>query len=129
MSTQTNIVITDARIYDDAKNPNVSDYMLLAIKTVPEAVIDPKTNRSFNNVLDDLDELSGRQTVASHNVDPTSHPDIRELINDLKGRVRALEIVMNDDIITSNAFIVTFGNLDGINVNGVWYPANARLEF
>ena len=66
--------------------------------------------------------------VEEHNADPEAHLDIRAYLNELKGRIVALEVAAGEDI-TANAFAVTFGDLDGVVADGVWAPAFARLEF
>lgn len=68
------------------------------------------------------------ETVEEHNVNLASHPDIRAYINEFKGRLIALEVANGEDI-TSNAFSVTFSDLNGVIAEGVWTPASARLEF
>lgn len=81
------------------------------------------TNRVHFNSGD-----NGGESVEEHNNDPESHPDIRKHLNELDGRLKALENKETDED-GANSFTVTFGNLDGLSVTGVWNESNARLCF
>lgn len=80
-------------------------------------------------ILDNLSVIKDKIAISleEHNLDPTAHPDIRIKLNELKGRIIALELAVGNDIV--NPFVVTFGNLDGITADGVWKPAEGKLEF
>ena len=52
------------------------------------------------------------QLVAAHNVSPTAHQDIRDLIDGLDGRVSLLELMYATDV-NGNPFEVTFFDLEG----------------
>jgi hypothetical protein len=66
--------------------------------------------------------------VEQHNTDPTAHPDIRNILNDLAGRMGRIEDMLINDV-TGNPFFITFGSLDGITVAGVWNQVQQRIEF
>ena len=71
---------------------------------------------------------AGGGSIDEHNADPEAHPDLRAYVNELKGRIVALEVAAGGEV-NANPFAVTFGDLDGVIANGVWVPALARLEF
>lgn len=75
-----------------------------------------------------IDALSFDDDIVSHNESADSHPILLERLNGLAGRVELLEKAVSGEI-TSNPFTVTFGDLDGIMVDGIWNSAEARLEF
>lgn len=66
--------------------------------------------------------------IAQHNVDPASHPDIRNFANETLSRLELLELRFDTDV-DGNPFLVTFENLDGTTVTGVWNEQEARIEF
>ena len=66
--------------------------------------------------------------VGKHNTDGASHPDIRINMNDLDSRLSVLELKFGTDV-TGNSFEVTFEDLDGVVVTGVWNQTYARIEF
>ena len=68
------------------------------------------------------------QKIADHNVDPKAHQDIRDLINGLDGRVSLLELMYGTDV-SGNPWEVTFYDLTGLIVTGVWNKEQARMEF
>lgn len=68
------------------------------------------------------------EDIAAHNNDAKAHPALLEQLNSLKDRVLAVEIAAGAEV-TANPFAVTFGNLDGLVVSGLWNEANSRLEF
>jgi hypothetical protein len=69
-----------------------------------------------------------RELIAEHNTSDAAHPDIRNLITDLNGRVARLEDMFVNDI-SANSFLITFPNLDGLVVSGVWNKTLERIEF
>lgn len=73
-----------------------------------------------------LDEVDAK--IAAHNISPTAHLDIRELIADLDARTALLELMYATDV-NGNPFTVTFESLTGLIVTGVWNKAQARLEW
>lgn len=66
--------------------------------------------------------------IDAHNIDPDSHHDIRNDMNQLGARVGRLEDMMLNDI-TGNPYIITFESLDDLIVTGVWNQAQQRIEF
>ena len=100
----------------------VVDYPPLAFMTA-EDVDDYFRNTAYHMLLIQLQNF-----VHIHNVDPESHPDIRALLKELFGRIGRLEDMIVNDII-GNPFLVTFGNLNDVNVTGVWNQPMQRIEF
>lgn len=68
------------------------------------------------------------ELIAAHNVDPTAHPDIRRGLTDLDARLGLLELRYGTEV-SGNPFTVTFEDLAGEIVTGVWNQPQARVEF
>lgn len=75
-----------------------------------------------------IDALSFDDDIVSHNENAASHPKLLELLDLLGERVEMLERAVSEEI-TANPFSVTFGNLEGVEADGIWEPAQARLSF
>ena len=71
---------------------------------------------------------SDNSALINHNIDPSAHGDIRSLLWDAEGRIERMEDMFLNNI-TGNPFMVTFGNLYGVIVTGVWNQPQARIEF
>jgi hypothetical protein len=68
------------------------------------------------------------QLISVHNLALDSHPDIRAHLAELDGRMgRVEEMLINN--ITGNPFLITFGDLTGLLVTGVWNQLQQRVEF
>lgn len=68
------------------------------------------------------------QAVSTHNADTNAHPFILKQISDLDGRLGLLELKYGTSV-SGNSFNVTFADLAGLVVTGVWNEALARIEF
>ena len=124
---------------DPEAHPDIRDYLNKLEAQVEEQIDEdieehnadedahPDIRASLRKIEKQVDEKIDTG-INEHNADTAAHPDIRAYINELKGRIVALEVAAGGDI-TSNAFAVTFGDLDGVITDGVWVPASARLEF
>lgn len=66
--------------------------------------------------------------VAEHNADAEAHPSLLVTLGGLDSRLATLELKYGTDV-TGNSFEVTFANLDGLIVTGVWNETYARVEF
>lgn len=101
-------------------------------KHIPETVLSANVQIGILSATDTLhiggDNSVNGGSIDEHNADPEAHPDLRAYVNELKGRIVALEVAAGGDI-DANPFAVTFGDLDGVIADGVWVPASARLEF
>jgi hypothetical protein len=83
-------------------------------------------------IIDNLLILTGADLEA-HNLDPTAHPDIRKIlnemllkINDLEGRIKVIE---ESTIIGGVTFTADLVGLSNVTVaNGVWNPASGSLS-
>lgn len=73
-----------------------------------------------------LDEVDKK--IAAHNASPEAHQDIRDLFNGINGRLSRLELQYGTDV-SGNPWEVTFYDLEGLVVTGVWNKAQARMEF
>lgn len=69
-----------------------------------------------------------RMLIEQHNMDPTSHPDIRLMLDDINSRLRLIELMFYTDV-SGNPFTVTFPNLDDVDVTGRWNKPMMRVEF
>ena len=69
-----------------------------------------------------------QKLINAHDVALDSHHDIRNSMNQLGARVGRLEDMMLNDV-TGNPYIITFGDLDGLVVEGVWNKSQQRIEF
>lgn len=69
-----------------------------------------------------------QKLIDAHNVNAQAHPAIHARIDGIDARVNLLELMYSTDV-SGNPFIVTFGNLDGIVVEGVHNVTQGRLEF
>lgn len=86
----------------------------------------------INSRIDALDfNESILRKIDEHNLDDGAHPALlgqnAEIIT-LQNKVAALEIAAGTEI-ASNPFVVSFSNLDGVEVNGVWENSAARIAF
>ena len=54
---------------------------------------------------------------------------LKSYIDKIENRIHTLEIA-NESEVSTNPFIITFSNLDGLAVeDGVWNDTNARMEY
>ena len=72
--------------------------------------------------------VESEKQIKTHDADEEAHPQIRNTVSNLDARLSLLELIINTDV-TGNPFTVTFGNLDGIDVEGVWNATSKRVEF
>lgn len=63
-----------------------------------------------------------------HNTDINTHQDMRNLTTQLSSNVQRMEDMLLSNI-TGNPFIITFDDLNGIGVEGVWNKSLQRIEF
>ncbi len=98
------------------QNPNKDDYI---------PIIDSSDNGQMKKA-----PLSAiiSANIEAHDADANAHPLLREAINELAGRVLAVEVASGAEV-TANPFAVTFGNLDGIQMDGVWNQSEGKIEF
>ena len=73
-----------------------------------------------------LDET--RVLISAHDADTEAHPYLQGIISSLDSRLTLIELMYNTDV-SGNPFIVTFGTLEGVSVEGVWNEASKRVEF
>lgn len=66
--------------------------------------------------------------VDTHNADDEAHADIRVSITGIDSRLKTLELKYGQNV-TGNNFEVTFVNLTGVVVTGIWNEKMARIEF
>ncbi len=66
--------------------------------------------------------------IDRHNADPAAHSGLQGLCAALDSRVSLLELMYGTDV-SGNPFTVTFENITGLVVTGVWNESQKRLEF
>ena len=66
--------------------------------------------------------------LTAHNSDNTAHPALQVMVTGIDSRLKTLELKYGTNV-TGNSFDVTFTNLAGLVVTGVWNEAYARGEF
>ena len=66
--------------------------------------------------------------VTEHNNDAEAHPATQVAVSGLDSRLASLELKYGTNV-TGNSFEVTFANLTGLVVTGVWNEPYARIEF
>ena len=66
--------------------------------------------------------------IDAHDANPEVHPPLQAAVAGINMRLTMLELMFNTDV-TGNAFRVSFENLDGTAVTGVWNQPQARIEF
>lgn len=70
-----------------------------------------------------------RKLVAEHNKSADAHQDLRNQIDTgLAARIQRLEDMLLNDV-TGNPYVITFGELEGLEVAGVWNREMQRIEF
>lgn len=89
---------------------------------------EPDVHNYYMTVLHPIADELIKKRIAEHNADPSAHPPLQKLIDGLAGRIRLLELQLGTNV-TGNPFLVTFENLDGINLAGTWNQKMARVEF
>lgn len=66
--------------------------------------------------------------IGNHNTAINTHQDIRNITTQLSSNVQRMEDMLLSNI-TGNPFIITFDDLSGIGVEGVWNKNLQRIEF
>lgn len=68
------------------------------------------------------------EAISAHNAASDAHPSTLVAITGLDSRLTTLELKYGSDV-TGNSFEVTFVNLTGVEVAGIWNEELARIEF
>ena len=117
-----------------AQVTTLDSFVQIRAKNIPETILSANVQIGILSATNTLHSGTNSgsavdsESVEKHNADPMSHSDLRAMLNELKGRIVALEAAAGGDI-TANTFAVTFGDLDDVIADGVWVPDSARLEF
>lgn len=69
-----------------------------------------------------------RKLIEAHDKSAEAHRDLRNTLADMESRISLIELMYTKNV-TGNPFSLTFANLDGATVTGVWNTANARIDF
>lgn len=84
----------------------------------------------FNPLLGRLVENDAaiKAVLDAHESATDAHAELRNAIAELDARVAMIELRYNTNV-TGNPYAVTFENLTGLNVAGVWNTGLKRIEF
>ena len=115
---------------------DASKYLTSDMKGVPNGLATLDANGKLtSSQLPDIDHYTKKDTdekisngISQHNASSVAHPDIRGSMAELEASIRSLELKLSTDV-TQNPFSVTFVDLNGLTVTGVWNDAQARIEF
>lgn len=69
-----------------------------------------------------------QKLIDKHNADAEAHPAIQSEMDAIDARVALLELMYSTDV-NGNPFTVTFGDLEGVTVEGVHNTVQKRIEF
>lgn len=81
-----------------------------------------------NSTLDGPSRQDLKDALAAHDADPLAHPALRQSVGGLDARLSLLELLYATDV-SGNPFTVTFGDMSGLDVTGVWNEPMKRVEF
>ena len=95
-------------------------HIIVADASVVEFTINPS--------LDTVSQEELNEAIALHNANTEAHPSILSGISGLDSRLTTLELKAGTNV-TGNSFSISFANLTGLVVTGVWNKNYARIEF
>lgn len=75
-----------------------------------------------------IDGLTFTEEINAHNANQNAHPKLLNRISALDKRLALVELAAGENV-GSNPFIVRFGDLEGVIVDGVWNLPSKRIEF
>jgi len=107
----------------------LTDDLNVEIDYIPTAFMTAQdVSDYFNSTIMPQMIATLQELIRVHNEDQNAHPFILAQLADVTGRIGRLEdMILND--VTGNTFMVTFGNLNGVVVSGVWNTLQQRIEF
>ena len=73
-----------------------------------------------------LDEA--QNLINTHDANPSAHAPLHAEIGDLDARLTTLELMYSTDV-NGNPFTITFQNLNGLTVEGIYNSSERRIEF
>ena len=106
------------RVYIVACGSSHADIRLLALNSM-------QVGDAYTKEESDARIASG---VSTHNANTEAHPSILSGISGLDSRLTTLELKYGRNV-TGNSFSISFANLTGLVVTGVWNKNYARIEF
>ena len=106
------------RVYIVACGSSHADIRLLALNSM-------QVGDAYTKEESDARIASG---VSTHNANTEAHPSILSGISGLDSRLTTLELKYGTNV-TGNSFSISFANLTGLVVTGVWNKNYARIEF
>lgn len=110
--------LDDAIFQHNASGTCHADIRQLALNSMQQG--DAYTKEESDTLLAD--------GIGTHNAHTEAHPAIQSSLSTLDSRLATLELKYGTNV-TGNSFEVTFANLTGVRVTGVWNRDYARIEF
>ena len=110
--------LDEAIALHNASGSSHADIRLLALNSM-------QVGDAYTKAESDARIASG---VSTHNANAEAHPSILSGISALDSRLTTLELKYGTNV-TGNSFNVSFANLTGLVVTGVWNKSYARIEF
>ena len=110
--------LNEAIALHNASGSSHADIRLLALNSM-------QVGDAYTKEESDARIASG---VSTHNANTEAHPSILSGISGLDSRLTTLELKYGTNV-TGNSFSISFANLTGLVVTGVWNKNYARIEF
>ena len=110
--------LNEAIALHNASGSSHADIRLLALNSM-------QVGDAYTKEESDARIASG---VSTHNANTEAHPSILSGISGLDSRLTTLELKYGTTV-TGNSFRISFANLTGLVVTGVWNKNYARIEF
>ena len=140
LTTIIHILVADASVVEFVINPTLDT---ISQQELDAAIAEHNASSSCHADIRQLalnsvqqGEVYGKQeaderlsaAVEVHNSADTAHPGIQVSVNNLDSRIKTLELKFGTSV-NGNSFEVTFVNLEGVEVTGVWNEEMGRMEF
>ena len=117
-----NILVIDSLLKG---NENEISVNIEAIDAAVSRIADAETGiislQNYDVTLKNLIDSYHQESISSGN-------QLSNSVTALDARVSLLELIINTEV-SGNPFTVTFSNLAGLSVEGVWNEASTRIEF
>lgn len=140
LTMMMHIVVADASILEFTINPSLDT---VSRQEMEAALLDHDTSDTSHADIRQLalnsaqmDQVFTKEettealegAIAAHNSDGTAHASLHVMVTGIDSRLKTLELKYGTNV-TGNSFEVTFTNLTGLVVTGVWNETYARVEF
>ena len=117
-----NILVIDSLLKGNENEISVNiEAIGAAVSRIADAETDITALQNYDTTLKNLIDSYHQESISSDN-------QLSNTVTALDARVSLLELIINTEV-SGNPFTVTFSNLDGMTVEGVWNEASTRIEF